>query len=68
MSKDQAPEHFEKWWQSVRLGGFMNDSIMPNHVRQAFDLGVLFERETCARIAEENRLTPGLIPASIRNR
>jgi len=48
-----APEAFEKWWQSLRLGGFMSDEIMPDHVRQAFDLGVMFERERCAKIVED---------------
>lgn len=51
---DGAPEHFEKWWQGIKLGGFMNDEIMPDHVRQAFDLGVLFEREACAKVADES--------------
>ena len=47
-----APEAFEKWWQSLKLGGFMNDEIMPDHVRQAFDLGVMFERQRCKAIAD----------------
>ena len=48
-----APDEFEKWWQSVKLGGFMNDEIMPDHVRQAFDLGVMFERQRCAKITRD---------------
>lgn len=48
-----APEKFEKWWQAVKLGGFMNDEIMPQHVREAFDIGALNEREACAAKARE---------------
>jgi len=47
-----AADAFEKWWQSVKLGGFMNDEITQDHVREAFDLGTRLEREACAKLAE----------------
>lgn len=42
-----APEAFEKWWQALPL---RNGEITADHIRQAWDAGVLFERERCARI------------------
>lgn len=44
-----APEAFEKWWQALPL---RNGEITADHIRQAWDAAVLFERDRCARIAD----------------
>ncbi len=51
-----APEAFEIWWQALPL---RNGEITADHIRQAWDAGVLFERNACANeaatMADENR-------------
>ena len=51
-----APEAFEKWWQALPL---RNGEITSDHIRQAWDAGVLFEREAraveAATMAQQNR-------------
>jgi len=44
-----APEAFEKWWQALPL---RNGEITADHIRQAWDAGVLFERGACATEAD----------------
>lgn len=53
---DSASDHFEKWWETVKLGGFMNDQVMPEHIEEAFALGIAFERERCASIISQARM------------
>ena len=43
-----APEAFEKWWQALPL---RNGEITADHIRQAWDAGVVFERTSCAQVA-----------------
>ncbi len=43
-----APTAFEKWWNAVPL---KNGEITADHIRQAWDAGVMFERHACASIA-----------------
>ena len=43
-----APTAFEKWWQALPL---RDGKITADHVRQAWDAGVMFERQSCAFIA-----------------
>lgn len=44
-----ALEAFERWWQALPL---KNGEITADHIRQAWDAGVLLESEACAREAE----------------
>lgn len=44
-----APEAFEKWWQALPL---RNGEITADHIRQAWEAGVLFERQRSAEIAD----------------
>jgi hypothetical protein len=44
-----APEAFEAWWQALPL---RDGKITADHIRQAWDAGVLLEREACAQEAE----------------
>ena len=43
------PDAFDKWWQSIVLP---DDRITADHIRQAWDAGVLFERDACAQVAD----------------
>jgi len=47
---DDAPHAFEKWWQALPL---RNGEITADHIRQAWDAGVKFERGACQRIAAQ---------------
>lgn len=65
-----APEAFERWWQALPLP---NDKITADHIRMAWDAGVLFERNACAAICDENDggpdgITVALVAKEIRKR
>lgn len=51
-----APEAFEKWWQALPL---RNGEITADHIRQAWDAGVIFERDACHKLARSFAVEPG---------
>lgn len=46
---DKAPAAFEAWWQALPL---RNGEIAADHIRQAWDAAILFERARAKKIAD----------------
>ena len=51
-----APEAFEKWWQALPL---RNGEITSDHIRQAWDAAIIFERDECRKLARSFAVEPG---------
>ena len=47
-----APEAFEKWWQALPL---RNGEITSDHIRQAWDAAIIFERDEARKMTDAER-------------